>query len=86
MLLATAELGRYRRDGYVVMRQCFDAPPIAALLRVAAPGAAGVETVQHLLGHELIAHPAPGLPEVARQLEPEPEPTGEPRPLALIHT
>ena len=69
MLLTTAELERYRRDGYVVMRQCFDAPPIAALLRVgaAAPGAAGVETVQHLLGHGLIAHPAPGLPE------PEPE-------------
>ena len=39
MLLTAAELERYRRDGYVVMRQCFDAPPVAARHSLAAAGA-----------------------------------------------
>ena len=77
MLLTDAELDSYRSEGYVVRRRCFDAAPVAwplaaALLRTAVPGgsdgagaaaAPPLETVQHLLAHELIAEP-----------EPEPEP------------
>ena len=73
MLLTDAELDSYRSEGYVVRRRCFDAAPLAAaLLRTAVPGgsdgagaaaAPPLETVQHLLAHELIAEP-----------EPEPEP------------